>query len=192
MVACSSMTLTGSQLLNVDEPRWFCLKTQPKREHIAAAALRQLTSIDVFSPRIRFRKATRRGPVWFAEAMFPGYVFAHFVYRNAHRHVQSFPGISKIVSFGDRVGVLSPETVASLRVGIGKEETIVFAPALQIGNRIKIAEGPFLGLEAVITQLLPARERVKVLLEFLGRPVEAEVGCPKILSSASPRGTHAA
>ena len=38
-----------------------------------------------------------------------------------------------------------------------------------------------------VTQLLPAKERVKVLLEFLGRPVEAEVSVPKVLPTISPR-----
>jgi transcription antitermination factor NusG len=36
-------------------------------------------------------------------------------------------------------------------------------------------EGAFVGLDAVIAQVLPAKERVKILLDFLGRKIEAEV-----------------
>jgi len=59
-----------------DKDFWFCLKAQPKREHLAAAGLRKQFSIVCFAPRLRARKLTRRGAVWFVEAMFPGYFFA--------------------------------------------------------------------------------------------------------------------
>jgi hypothetical protein len=36
-------------------------------------------------------------------------------------------------------------------------------------------------LEAVVTRIMPANERVRVLLEFLGRSVETEVASPKVL-----------
>ncbi len=186
------MTLTGAQLHELSHPLWFCLKTQPKREHIAAAALRQIPGLDVLSPRIRFRKATRRGPVWFVEAMFPGYVFAQFIYAAQHRQVQYIPGVTRVVGFGDRIGVLEPAIISQMREASGEEEVIVYSPELRVGDSVKIAEGAFQGLEAVITQLLPARERVKVLLEFLGRELEAEVAAPKVLSTASPRSVYAA
>jgi transcription antitermination factor NusG len=49
------------------------------------------------------------------------------------------------------------------------------------GDWVKITVGAFVGLEAVITQVLPAKERVKVLMEFLGRNVEAEVEQANVL-----------
>jgi transcription antitermination factor NusG len=185
------MTLTGAQLYETPEPLWFCLKTQAKREHIAAAALRQIPGLDVLAPRIRFRKATRRGPVWFMEAMFPGYVFAQFLYAAQHRQVQHVPGITRVVGFGDRVGIIDFHVVEQIRRAAGEEEVIVYSPELQVGDAVQIAEGAFQGLEAVITQLVPARERVKVLLEFLGREVQAEIALPSLLSTAAPRSRFA-
>ncbi len=58
------------------ERAWYCLRSQPKHEHIAAAHLRLLEGVTVFCPRIRFKRATRQGLVWVTEAMFPGYLFA--------------------------------------------------------------------------------------------------------------------
>jgi transcriptional antiterminator RfaH len=181
------MTLSPSQLNEIEEPLWFCLKTQPKHEHIASAALRQQLGVECFSPRIRFRKATRRGAVWFVEAMFPGYVFARFLYREQHRQVQYAPGIMSIVRFGLHVAAIDQATIAALRAASGEEEVVLFDPELKVGDAVQITEGAFQGLQAVVTQLLPARERVKVLLEFLGRQVEAEVHSPKVLPTVSPR-----
>src|SRR5258708_9094266 len=79
------MTQSRAQLASSNMPIWFCLRTQPKHEHIAAAALRHRLEIRCFAPRVRFPKATRRGKVWFVEAMFPGYLFAQFVFPLFHR-----------------------------------------------------------------------------------------------------------
>jgi len=40
-------------------------------------------------------------------------------------------------------------------------------------------------LEAVVTQILPAKERVKVLMDFLGRKIEAEVEYISIFCQAA-------
>jgi transcriptional antiterminator RfaH len=181
------MTYTVDELNKTDSPMWFCLRARPKHEHLAAAGLRQLLKIESFGPRIRYRKSTRRGPVWFVEAMFPGYLFAHFIYTAMHRQVQYAPGISGVVRFGERVAALPETTIEGMRQISGDEEIVTIDPELKVGDSVKIAEGVFRGLQAVITQLLPAKERIKVLLEFLGRPVEAEVGLPKVLPVTSPR-----
>jgi transcriptional antiterminator RfaH len=159
---------------------WFCLKAEPKREHLAAMALRRRFGIECSSPRLRFRKLTRRGPMWFVEAMFPGYLFAKFVYSTQHRAVESSHGVRGIVRFGQRLAILPEDTVIALQSKAGAEVvTVDFSP--KIGQPVQLIEGPFQGLEVVVTQLLPARERIRVLLEFLGRSLEMEVPAGKVL-----------
>jgi len=63
------MTVDSSDCAKPAEPFWFCLKAQPKREHLVASGLRKQFRIVCFAPRLRLRKLTRRGPVWFVEAM---------------------------------------------------------------------------------------------------------------------------
>jgi transcriptional antiterminator RfaH len=179
------MTRSRAQLASTNSPLWFCLRTQPKHEHIAATSLRRQVGVPCFSPRLRFRKATRRGAVWFVEAMFPGYLFAEFVFPRQHRHVEHSSGVQGIVHFGDYLAIIDPDTIAALREKAGEEEIVTIDPEIKIGEPVRIAEGPFRGLEAVVTRLLPARERVKVLLEFLGRSVETEIPTPKVLSLQS-------
>jgi transcriptional antiterminator RfaH len=175
------MTESSASLALVDNPVWFCLKAEPKREHLAATALRRRFGIECLSPRLRFRKLTRRGPVWFVEAMFPGYLFAKFVYSSQHRAVESSHGVRGIVRFGDRLATLPEDTVIALQSEAGTEEVVTVDSSLKIGQPVQLIEGPFQGLEVVITQLLPARERIRVLLEFLGRSLEMEVPAEKVL-----------
>ena len=175
------MTYSRSELAAIDVPMWFCLRTHPKHEHIAAASLRRQFEIGCFSPRLRFRKATRRGAVWFVEPMFPGYLFAEFVYSSMHRAVEHASGVHGIVHFGDFLATIDPILIAALQEKAGDEEVVTIDPEIKTGEAVHIAEGPFQGLEAVVTRVLPARQRVRVLLEFLGRSVETEISMPKVL-----------
>src|SRR5262249_55356873 len=113
--------------------------------------------------------------------MFPGYLFAKFVYSTQHRAVEGSHGIRGIVRFGDRLATLSEEIVIALQSRAGAEEVVTIDSSLKIGQPVHIVEGPFQGLEVVVTQLLPAGERIRVLLEFLGRSLEMEVPAQKVL-----------
>jgi len=178
-----SVTQSSSSLALVPESVWFCLKTQPKREHLAATALRRQFGVECFSPRLRFRKMTQRGPVWFVEAMFPGYLFAKFIYSTQHRAVESSHGISGIVRFGDRLATLPENIVAALQSKVGSEEIVTLDCSIKVGQSVQIIAGPFHGLEVVVTQLLPARERIRVLCDFLGRSMEMEVSAFQVLAA---------
>ena len=178
-----SVTQSSASLALVPEPVWFCLKTQPKREHLAATMLRRQFGVECFSPRLRFRRMTKRGPVWFVEAMFPGYLFAKFVYSTQHRAVESSHGIRGIVRFGDRLASLPENIVAALQSRVGAEEVVTVDWSVKVGQTVEIIEGPFQGLEVLVTHLLPAKERIRVLFEFLGRPLEIEISTTKVLAA---------
>ena len=93
------MSKSQPQILPTDRSFWFCLRAQTKREHFAAVALRKQHQIVCFAPRLRMRKLTRRGAVWFVEAMFPGYFFAQFDYVTERRRVEHALGVRGLVQF---------------------------------------------------------------------------------------------
>ena len=43
------------------------------------------------------------------------------------------------------------------------------------GDEVEIAEGAMRGLRAIVTRVLPGRERIAVLMEFLGRQTMVEL-----------------
>jgi transcriptional antiterminator RfaH len=162
------------------ELAWYCLRSQPKHEHIAAAHLRLLEGVTVFCPRIRFKRATRKGLVSVTEAAFPGYLFARFELAEMHRRVRYAHGVSGIVRFADRYATVEEEVLAHLKGDTGAAEIKELNYDLSEGDQVQIVGGPFVGLDAVVTQVLSPRERVKVLMEFLGRKMEAEVQCSRV------------
>jgi transcriptional antiterminator RfaH len=168
-----------------DGLRWYCLRSQAKHEHIAAAYLRIVEEITVFCPRVRFKRQTRQGLVWVTEAMFPSYLFARFDLATQGRQVEYGHGVRGIVRFADRYPTIEDNVLDQLRDYVGENEIKELAYGPSQGDNVRIAKGAFAGLEAVVTQILPARERVKVLMDFLGRKIEAEVECASILWQAA-------
>ena len=164
---------------------WFCLQSQPKHEHIAAAHLRLLEGVTVFCPRIRFKRATRQGLVWVTEAMFPGYLFARFELAKMHLRVRYAHGVRGIVRFAGRYPTIEEGGLAQLRDHTGVAEVKELSYDLSEGDEVEIVGGAFVGLEAVVTQVMSGKERIKVLMDFLGRKMEAEVQCTSVLRQMS-------
>ena len=154
---------------------WFCLKSQPKHEHIAAAHLRQNSVVEVFLPRIRFKRATRQGTVWVTEALFPGYLFARFDWQASLRLVQHSRGVRGVVHFGERWPAIPEETIRELQQSIGTTGLRTIPESFAPGDGVEITEGAMRGLRAVVTRILPGRERIGVLMEFLGRQTMIEL-----------------
>jgi transcriptional antiterminator RfaH len=182
------MLLNPAEIL-CDQPigSWFCLRGQPKREHIAAACLRQISEIEVFCPRLRFRKPTTRGPIWFVEPMFPGYLFARFNYAAFHRRISQSPGVSGFVRFGDRLALLPAALISEIRIRTGTSEFVEVNQALEPGQNVQITRGPFQGLEALVTRLITARDRVEILIEWMGRSLHAEAGVADLVPLVGQR-----
>ncbi len=168
-------------------PAWFCLRTQPKHEHIAAAHLKDIPEVEIYLPRIRFKRATRRGPVWFTEALFPNYLFARFDLAECLRQVCHARGVSGVVHFGDRWPIVPEGVIADLRATVASDQVHVVPDELKPGESVHIAGGVFHGLQAVVTRVLPSRERVAVLLEFLGRQTSVELPGEAVIREGDER-----
>lgn len=166
---------------------WYVVRTQVKREHLAAAHLRKLDEVEIFLPRIRYLKNTRRGKVWWVEALFPGYLLAKFDHFHLSRAVTHCHGVSKIVSFGQSVPEVPTAFVATLKEQVAKYQTegdeIQVGWKLTVGEEVEIAEGPFKGMDGTVLEIRPATERVSLLLDFLGEEKPVELSLAHLLLS---------
>ena len=172
---------------DADALAWYCVRSQVKQEHIAAAHMRKMEAIDVFLPRIRFRRATRRGPVWFTEAMFPNYLFARFNWKTSLQMVNGLPGVNKVVHFGDHWPAIPDGVISELKVAVGEEQICIVPSEMAPGDHVTIVGGVFHGLQAIVTQVLPSRERIRVLMEFLGQQTAAELDLGSVLRDTEGR-----
>ncbi len=143
--------------------------------------------MDVFSPRIRFKRTTRTGSVWVTEALFPSYLFARFDWANSLRLVCHLPGVSGVVHFGWHWPVIPDEAIQEMRSWVGDNEIHTISPDVAPGDDVCIIGGCMHGLRAIVTQVMSGRKRVAVLLDFLGRQTSVKLDASMLVKEADGR-----
>jgi len=159
----------------IDQPAWYCARTQPKHEHIAAASLIRQLGLEVFHPRMRLERATRRGAVRVIEPLFPCYIFVRCAIGEQLNDIRYVRGISSMVHFGLRIPSVPDDVIDELRQCFEAGEPMPIEDRILPGAEVTVVEGAFLGSSGVVLRVLPAKQRVQILLEFLGRSTLAEV-----------------
>ncbi|MCB1237791.1 MAG: hypothetical protein KDM91_22185 [Verrucomicrobiae bacterium] len=160
--------------------RWFCVRTKAKSEHLAGRFLENQGDIETLCPRIAFDRATARGRVRFVEALFPGYLFARFDLAAQLRRVLSASSVTGVVHFGGEYPAVPEELIASLRAEFAGAEPREVAWEIREGDEVEIVSGVLTGLKALVTRHVPGRDRVRVLLEWLGQEREAEISVDSV------------
>ena len=115
------------------------------------------------------------------EAMFPGYFFARFCLGEMLPQVRSAHGVSSIVRFGEWYPAIEDNVIEQLRDKTGGDAVTELLPEFSPGDSVRLTEGPLAGLEAVITQVLPGKERGRLLLDFLGRETVTEARTNQVI-----------
>jgi len=163
------------------EPAWYCARTKPKHEHIATANLRRHLALPVFFPRIRLEKATKRGLVRVTEPLFPCYIFVHCVIEEKVNEIQHLGGVGKLVQFGGRFPMVADSIIGELQACFGTDDLIAIESHFSPGDEVTVAAGAFAGMSAQVLKALPAKKRVQILLDILGRPTTVEVGSEAVM-----------
>jgi transcriptional antiterminator RfaH len=163
---------------------WYCLRAKPRMEVLASQTLNTLSNVEVFLPRtVRPQKLMYHTP----KPLFPGYFFARFDPVIDLRNVQFARGVAYIISRKEIPVQVCPQVILELnKLSPGGLVEIPDHPH-KIGDKVTALSGLFKGDTGKVSQLIPARERVKVLFEILGRQTEVEIDENKLdFPSAHP------
>ncbi|MCS7222282.1 MAG: transcription termination/antitermination NusG family protein [Anaerolineae bacterium] len=153
---------------------WYALHTQPHRE-LQVAHLLFVREVEVFLPMVPMRHR-RLGKV--DRPLFPCYLFARFdLDVLGLSPVRWTPGLRCVVAFDGRPVAIPDEVIVRLQERVQAVQAAGGLPSHQFqpGERVLIVDGPLRGLEAVFQGPMRPSERVRVLIEFLGRLAETEV-----------------
>ena len=154
---------------------WYCARTKPKHEHIAAANVSRTLGLEVFHPRLRLERATRRGVVRLVEPLFPCYIFVRCALEKHFHELRHVTGISSLVRFGNRIPAVPEDAIVELKQCFETEEPMAVEDGLTPGAEVTIVEGVFCGASGMVVRSMSAGQRVQILLDFLGRTTVAEV-----------------
>lgn len=179
------MTEKTESEMQAKQPAWYCVRTKPKHEHIAAGNVRKHLALQVFNPQLRVERHTSRGIARLTEPLFPGYIFVCCVLAESLDAIRYAYGVSTVVHFGDAVPAIPDEVIEELLACFPAEEPVTTLDPLKPGLEVVLNGGAFAGMQACVLRVLPARRRVQVLLDILGRPTEVEVDRPLVNAESS-------
>ena len=118
---------------------------------------------DFYLPKITIKKINSKPK---EEVLFPGYIFVNTSLDN-YATLQYTLGIKNIIKFGDNISCISNEEITSMQEVENASKKSPVARQIQIGKNAFISKGSLKGSIVKICSL-PSRDRVSVLLSFLG------------------------
>jgi transcriptional antiterminator RfaH len=154
---------------------WYLVHTKPRQEQVALENL-QNQDYPCFLPQIRVEKVQRGKLRLVDEPLFPRYLFVQLdttLESRSWAPVHSTKGVTRLVRFGTQPAKVDASLIDFLRVQVdlaNAEPQRLFQP----GDRVRVVEGPFAGLEGVF-QMRDGEMRAMVLIEILSRTVSLRI-----------------
>lgn len=152
---------------------WYVVRTKPHSEYLAADALR-MEGYEHFFPRIQaVQRRTGKKEI----PLFPGYLFVRCdVDGGQWSAIGLLPGILGWVRFDGIASSITDDVVDELARRV---ESINDNGGLWIrykpGQKVRVVSGQFESLAQVAEEPTSSDSKVRVLLEFMGQLVSAEV-----------------
>jgi transcription antitermination factor NusG len=84
------------------------------------------------------------------------------------------PGVIHIVAWSRRPAIVPQTQLDAVRQIIGSRLTVEPHPYLQCGDRVRVKNGPLIGLEGILTRQ-KGLARLVVTMEILGRSTAVEI-----------------
>ena len=107
--------------------------------------------------------------------VFPGYVLVQMrMNDNSWYVVRNTPGVTSFVGHGNRPTPLEDAEVKAILKQM-EEEAPKVRVSYQVGQAIKITDGPFTDFEGIVDAIDHERGRVRVLVSFFGREAPVEL-----------------
>src|SRR5262249_20079471 len=119
-------------------PAWVCIRSHLKHEHIAAAHLCLIPEVQVFNPRLRLLRSTRRGRVWSTESLFPNYLLAGFVLESALEKVRYPLSVQNVARLGQMVPAIPDTVIERLQRDAEELKSKVLTDAPEEGEEVEV------------------------------------------------------
>ena len=163
-----------------DNAKWYVVHTYSGYENAVASAVmkaaenRGMTDLiqEVNIPMETVTEHTDAGEKTYERKVFPGYVLIKMIMTDeSWLLVRNVRGVTGFVGSANKAIPLTEEEVLAL--GVEKREIKV---GFEVGDRVKVTEGPLEGFFGVVDEIELDRSRVRVIVSMFGRetPVDLE------------------
>src|SRR5918992_50435 len=175
---------TPAPALDLTRPQWYALYTrshceQLVHDQLAAKGLSIfLPKMEVWSRRGGFR---HRVPL----PMFPSYLFLrHRMDKLSYIEICKARGLVRVLGERwDQLSVVPEAEIEAIQRVLSAELPVMPHPYLREGQRVRITQGPLMGVEGILVQSKPAKGLLILSVDLLQRSVAVEIDC-RIVTAA--------
>jgi transcriptional antiterminator NusG len=155
--------------------QWYALRTKSRHEQKVAHRL-ESKDFQVFLPTIEAwsRRKDRRKRI--THPMFPGYLFVECeLTKEAWLEIVNTPGVANLLGYTGRPTPVPEEQVYSIQKVVEAGVHIRHHPYLNVGDRVRVVDGPLKGAEGIMVGINEKVQRLVVSVDLLNRGVEVEL-----------------
>jgi transcriptional antiterminator NusG len=165
------------------EKHWYAIHTYSGYEDNVARSLMQRIESLGFEDRIfsvlvpKEKKIKIKGGKreTIEEKIFPGYVLVEMIVDDASWYVvRNTPNVTGFIGAGTTPTPLSQGEVDTLVKRMGVDEP-KYKMDVEVGDRVKITDGPFKDFDGKVAEIDPEKGRIKVLVTIFGRETPVEL-----------------
>jgi len=181
----------GVIVVNADVPeeaKWYVVHTYSGHENKVAITLKQRAEAAGFTNRIFKMFIPQQQKIVVSEGkkrstdekLFPGYMIVQMLMDDDTWYiVRSTPGVTGFVGMGSTPTPL-PEPEVRTLMKFAKMEAPKFEAKFQVGDSVKIADGPFRDFLGKVDEVNEDQGKVKVLVSVFGRETPVELDFTQI------------
>ena len=165
------------------EKHWYAIHTYPASEDTVAQSLKQrIESLDkrdtifnVLVPKEKKIKIKGGKRYVVEEKIYPNYVFVEMIVTDDSWYVvRNTPRVTGFIGAGITPVPIAGEEIEKLLKRTAKEEP-TYKIEVEVGDAVKITDGPFKDFDGKISEVDQARGKIKVLVNMFGRETPVEL-----------------
>jgi len=162
---------------------WYVIHTYSGYEDAVARNLKQRVEslgmedkiFNVLVPREKKIKIKDGKRKVVEEKIYPGYVLVEMIVTDDSWYVvRNTPNVTGFVGVGTTPVPISPEEIENLKRRMGVEEP-QFKIEINVGDLVKIVDGPFKNFEGKVSEIDEEKGKIKVLVNMFGRDTPLEL-----------------
>jgi transcription antitermination factor NusG len=154
---------------------WFVVRTMPQHEKKLAQHFER-KRIEFYLPLVRKKRRWSDRIKLIDFPVFPGYVFARFVWSERATEALSLPGALDVVRVDNAPAIMPAEEIENLKLFIREAQELESNPDASFppGQTVRVTYGPLKGVQGVV-EYSKNKARLYVRLPLLGRMVSTEI-----------------
>jgi len=151
---------------------WFALRVKSRTEKVVSTIARN-KGFEEFLPLYQSRRRWSDRFKSVEMPLFPGYVFCR-LNPEFRLPLLTIPGVMSFVGIGRVPAPIDDAEIAAIQAAVGAGLVAEPYPFLEVGQRVRLAEGPLAGLEGMLVEVRK-QQRLVVSVSMLKRSVAVEI-----------------